>query len=142
MSKFFRGRSVHRNIDLVDIVRYRLPAAGLVSILHRASGALIFLLMPVFIWVFAASVSSAVSFGRLTAVFTAGLGLMPGWGVKLLAWAVIGACLFHFIAGLRHMWMDLTHRVSMEQGRSSAVFTLLTSGSLWLLIGAKLLGVY
>jgi succinate dehydrogenase / fumarate reductase cytochrome b subunit len=46
------------------------------------------------------------------------------------------------IAGVRHLWMDMTHSVSKEQGRSSAIFTLASSLLLTLLFGARLFGLY
>ena len=101
-----------------------------------------FLLMPFIVWMFDSSVSSEASFDSFTQAFSGGLVFLPGWGVKLLVWAVIGAYLVHFIAGLRHLWMDVTHRVSKEQGRGSALSTLVMSASLWLLLGAKLFGLY
>jgi len=119
-----------------------LPAAGIVSILHRVSGALMFLLMPCIVWMFESSVSSEVSFAAFTQAFSAGLGFLPGWSIKLVVWAGIGAYLIHFIAGLRHLWMDVTHSVSKEQGRGSAPFTLVASALLWLLLGAKLFSLY
>lgn len=64
-------RPVYRNIHVTDIVHYRLPLAGIVSILHRISGALMFLLMPFIIWMFDASVTSEISYEAFTSVFTA-----------------------------------------------------------------------
>jgi len=112
---------------LVDALQYRLPLAGLVSILHRASGVIIFLLMPFIIWMFDASVSSEISFGQFTSVFAAGVGFLPGWFFKLIALALIWSYLHHFIAGVRHLWMDATHQVGLEFGRQSALVTLASS---------------
>lgn len=77
-------RPVYTNIHVTDIVTYRLPAAGIVSILHRISGALMFLLMPFIIWMFDTSVSSEISYDQFTAVFSAGCagGAVPGWFFK------------------------------------------------------------
>jgi succinate dehydrogenase / fumarate reductase cytochrome b subunit len=119
-----------------------MPLASVVSILHRASGAILFALLPFVIWMFDTSVSSEVSFDRFTSAFVAGLGFVPAWLVKLAALALIWAFLHHFVAGLRHVWMDATHSVSKEFGRQSAVFTLALSGLLTVLLGAKLFGVY
>jgi len=112
---------------LVDALQYRLPLAGLVSILHRASGVIIFVLMPFVIWMFDASVSSEISFGQFTSVFAAGVGFLPGWFFKLIALALIWSYLHHFIAGVRHLWMDATHQVGLEFGRQSALVTLASS---------------
>lgn len=142
MADTLKTRPVYRNIHITQIVKYRLPPAGIVSILHRVSGACMFLLLPFVIWMFDKSVSSEVSFEVFKAAFGAGAGWWPGLLVKLVAWGLIGAYLLHFIAGLRHLWMDATHSVSKEQGHRSGVFTLAASALLWLLLGAKLFGLY
>jgi succinate dehydrogenase / fumarate reductase cytochrome b subunit len=137
-----KARPEFRNIHVSQIAKYRLPPAGIVSILHRVSGALLFLLLPFIVWLFDNSVTSEISYERFTAVFVAGIGFIPGWFVKLVALAMIWAYLHHFIAGLRHLWMDATHAVTREFGHSSALFTLASSVALTLLLGAKLFGLY
>ena len=106
---------------LVDAVKYRLPLAGVVSILHRASGGLMFVLLPFIVWMFDNSLSSESSYERFTSAFVDGIGFVPAWGVKLAVLGLIWAYLHHFMAGLRHLWMDITHRVSKAQGRSSEI---------------------
>jgi succinate dehydrogenase / fumarate reductase cytochrome b subunit len=136
-------RPEFRNINaFVDLPSYRLPAAGWVSILHRASGALMFLLLPFIIWLFDKSVSSEISFAKFRAAINIGIGIYPGWFIRLTILALIWAYLHHLIAGLRHLYMDATHSVSREFGRSSAVFTLSASIGLTVLLGAKLFGLY
>jgi len=126
------------NMRLIDALGYRLPLAGVVSILHRASGGLMFVLMPFIIWMFDTSLTSEISYAQFTAVFAGGVGFLPGWFFKLVALALIWAYLHHFIAGVRHLWMDATHAVTLEFGRKSAVFTLAVSVVLTLALGAKL----
>ena len=123
---------------LVDALQYRLPLAGLVSILHRASGVIMFVLLPFIIWMFDTSVTSEISYDTFTSVFVAGAGFVPGWFFKLVALALIWSYLHHFIAGLRHLWMDATHAVSLDFGRQSAVVTLALSVLLTLALGFKL----
>jgi len=136
-------RPEFRNINaFTDLPTYRLPVAGIVSILHRVSGALMFLLMPFIIWMFDTSISSELSFARFTSVFNIGAGFVPGWFFKLVALAIMWAFLHHLIAGLRHLWMDMRHAVSKEFGKSSAVFTLVLSIGLTVVLGAKLFGLY
>jgi len=127
---------------LIDAGQYRLPVAGIVSILHRISGVLMFFLMPFIIWMFDTSISTEISYDRFSNAFVAGIGFAPGWFIKLLCLGLIWAYLHHFIAGVRHLWMDLTHSVSYEQGRSSAIVTLALSLPLTALLGAKLFGLY
>ena len=123
---------------LVDALQYRLPLAGWVSILHRASGAMLFVLLPFIVWMLDTSLSSEISHSQFIALFLGGVGWLPGWFFKLVALALIWAYLHHFIAGLRHLWMDATHSVGLEFGRNSAVVTLALSGLLTLLLGVKL----
>jgi len=123
---------------LIDAVQYRLPLAGLVSILHRASGLLLFLLMPFIIWMFDTSLTTEISYSQFVAVFTGGAMGLPGWIFKLVALALIWSYLHHFIAGLRHLWMDATHSVSKDFGRQSAAVTLVLSLVLTVVLGFKL----
>ena len=143
MTELAKKRPEFRNINaLTDLPTYRLPAAGIVSILHRISGAIMFVLLPLIIWMFDTSVSSEISFARFTSAFTSGIGFVPGIIVKLAALALIWAYLHHMIAGLRHLYMDVCHAVSKEFGKSSAVVTLVLSLGLTAVLGAKLFGLY
>jgi succinate dehydrogenase / fumarate reductase cytochrome b subunit len=143
MTELARKRPEFRNINaLKDLPSYRLPVAGIVSILHRISGFLMFLLMPLIIWMFDSSITSEISFAKLSAAFNIGLGFVPGWFIKLIALALIWAYLHHFIAGLRHLYMDMFHAVTKEFGKSSAIVTLVLSIGLTAVLGAKLFGLY
>lgn len=143
MTELAKKRPEFRNINAIsDLPTYRLPPAGWVSILHRISGVLMFLLMPFIIWMFDNSISSEFSFAKFSAAFNVGLGFVPGWFMKLVALALIWAYLHHFIAGLRHLYMDVCHAVSKEFGKSSAIVTLSLSIGLTVVLGAKLFGLY
>ena len=83
-------RPEFRNINAFkDLPSYRLPPAGWVSILHRISGAVMFLLLPFVIWMFDTSVSSEISFMKFKSAFNVGLLGVPGVIWKLLALALI-----------------------------------------------------
>ena len=137
-----KKRPVFRNIHITQIVSYRLPPAGIVSILHRVSGLVMFLLLPFIIWMFDTSISTEISYGAFANAFVAGIGFLPGWFIKLVCLGLIWAYLHHFIAGVRHLWMDATHSVSKAQGHNSALVTLVSSAALTVLLGAKLFGIY
>ncbi len=139
-----KKRPEFRNINaFTDLPSYRLPAAGWVSILHRASGAMMFALMPFIIWMFDTSISSEISFARFTSAFNVGMLGLPGFLWKLVALALIWAFLHHFMAGLRHLWMDVSHKaVELQFGKSSAKTVLAISLTLTAVLGAKLFGLY
>lgn len=138
-----KPRPEFRNINAFkDLTTYRMPAAAWVSILHRVSGAIMFLLLPFIIWLFDTSVSSEISFARFRAAFNVGLWFVPGVIVKLVALALIWAFLHHLIAGLRHLYMEVTHKLTKEFGRSSAMSVLVLSLGLTVILGAKLFGIY
>ncbi len=131
-------RPVYRNIHVTQILRYRLPAAGVVSILHRVSGVLMFLLLPLVMWAFDESLASEISHAHLAQVFALGAWGLPGWILKGVVLALIWAYLHHFIAGVRHLWMDATHSVSRRFGAISAQVTLVLSVLLTAGLGFKL----
>jgi succinate dehydrogenase / fumarate reductase, cytochrome b subunit len=133
-----------RNIHAFrDLPTYRLPAPGWVSILHRISGVIMFLLLPFIIWMFDLSVSSEISFARLRSAFENGIGVAPGWFLKLVALGLIWSYLHHFFAGLRHVWMDVSHAaVTKQRGSNSAKAVLVVSLVLTVVLGAKLFGLY
>ncbi|MDD2536209.1 MAG: succinate dehydrogenase, cytochrome b556 subunit [Macromonas bipunctata] len=143
MTELSKKRPEFRNIHLLQDVRtYRLPAAGVVSILHRVSGLLMFLLLPFVVWLFDTSLSSEISYEDFTAAFGTGIGFVPGWFVKLATLGLIWGYLHHFIAGVRHLYMDATHSVTKEFGKSSATTTLVLAFGLTAVLGAKLFGLY
>jgi succinate dehydrogenase / fumarate reductase cytochrome b subunit len=133
-----KPRPVFRNIHVTQIIKYRLPPAGMVSIGHRISGVMMFLLLPFVVWLFDVTLTSEVSYGQFSSAYTAGLGIFPAWIVKLVTLGLIWAFLHHFVAGLRHLWMDATHAVTKEFGRVSALVTLGISLLLTLVLGFKL----
>lgn len=103
---------------------------------------LMFILLPLVIWMFDTSVSSEISFARFSAAFNVGLGFVPGWFIKLVTLALIWAYLHHLAAGVRHLYLDVSHKTTKDFGRQSAVATLVFSIGLTLILGAKLFGLY
>ncbi|AXS81491.1 succinate dehydrogenase, cytochrome b556 subunit [Dechloromonas sp. HYN0024] len=99
-----------KNLDLTTI---KLPLPGKVSILHRVSGAGLFLCIPVMLWLFGASVGSPESFAAFKAV--AGF-----WLVKAILAGLIWAFVHHFCAGIRFLLLDLHIGIEKEAARKSA----------------------
>ena len=128
-------RPIHRNIHISQIVSYRLPPAGIVSILHRISGALMFLLLPFVLYLFDRSLTSEISFNTFKSVTS-------NWFVKLVLLALIWAFVYHFVSGLRHLAMDLHIGVNKDTGRRTALTVLTVSSVIWVALALKTLGVF
>lgn len=144
MTEIAKKRPEFRNINAFkDLTTYRMTPAAWTSILHRASGAIMFLLLPLVIWFFDTSVSSEYSFARFTGAFSSGIGFVPGWLIKLVSLALIWGYLHHMFAGIRHVIMDLDHHaVNNQFGRVSGLTAIILAIVLTLLLGAKLFNLY
>lgn len=137
-------RREFRNISPFDILAYarRMPPGAMVSILHRISGVIMFVLLPLVVWMFDASLTSELSYERFTALFNGLLGV-PGWMVKLVVLGLIWAFVHHLCAGVRHLVMDAFHSlVAKGPGKKSALAVFAVSIPLTLALGAKLFGLY
>ena len=82
--------------------------------------------------------TSEVSYAQFSSLFSAGWAGLPGWFYKLVALGLIWAFLQHLFAGLRHLWMDMTHATGLVFGRQSAIVTLVATALLTVALGAKL----
>ncbi|MEQ4618527.1 MAG: succinate dehydrogenase, cytochrome b556 subunit [Corticimicrobacter sp.] len=131
-----KPRPQFRNISISNLTQYRLPWAGKVSILHRVSGVLLFLCIPLVILpLFERSVTSEAGFASLHALVSFPL-------VKLVLLALIWGYLHHFCAGIRFLVLDLHIGTTKEGSRKSAVSVLIVSLALTALFGLKLFGVW
>jgi len=132
-----------RNFEFANLRTLRWPVASLASGMPRVSGAIMFFLMPFIIWMFDNSISSEISFGKFKAAFEVGMFGLPGFIWKLVVLGLIWAYLHHFIAGIRHLWMDTHHeQVSKEFGRQTALTVIGLTLALTVILGAKLFGLY
>ena len=132
-----KPRPEFRNIGLGDItMSYRLPLAAKVSILHRVSGAALFLFLPFLLYLFDQSLTSELSFD----VFKAFLSNII---VKIVTLGLAWAFLFHFCAGVRHLAMDMNHeRVNKESGRRTSIVVFVVSSVLTIAFALKLFGAF
>lgn len=124
-----------RNIHVTQIISYRLPAPGMVSILHRVSGALMFLLLAVVIWLLQLSLASESSFMQLKHVASQ-------WWAKLLFLALAWALLHHLLAGIRYLLLDLHVGVEKAASVKSALVVFAISLPLTLLAALRIFGVF
>lgn len=150
MTEIAKKRPEFRNINAFrDLTTYRMTASAWVSILHRVSGAILFLLMPFVIWMFDKTIASEYSYAKFMLYFSTnpdvvqGGALARGIFLKLVVLALIWAYLHHFIAGMRHLWMDVSHdAVNKHTGAVAAKVVLVLSLVLTVVLGAKLFGLY
>lgn len=111
----------------LDLAAIRLPIGGMVSILHRASGAALSLALPCLLYALMLSLRSPEDFQRVSDWF----GGFFGWVVSM---GLIWALLHHFLAGLRHLGFDLGWGEDKEVARKSAWISLLAAAALTALI--------
>lgn len=109
----------------------KLPLPGFVSILHRISGLLLFIALPLLLLMLQYSLRSIETYTQLLAVLAHPL-------VKLMLLGLLWASLHHFCAGLRYLAIDLDYGVKLAQARASSKMVLAVSLVLTALLGAKL----
>lgn len=114
----------------------RLPLAGFASILHRVSGAGLFLMLPLLIWLLQLSLGTTQQSAEL---FSAVFG---NWLVKLILLGLLWAFLHHFCMGIRILLIDVHVGVEKQQAHNSAMAVMVISLGLTLVLGLKLLGAY
>jgi succinate dehydrogenase / fumarate reductase cytochrome b subunit len=130
-----KSRPEFRNIHVTQIVQYSLPPPALVSIMHRVSGAALFLALPVLLWLFDLSLTSEISYERLVSVASSGV-------VKLVLVFLAWAFLHHLVAGVRYLLLDLHMGVDKAPARGSALAVFAISLPLTLLAALKIFGVF
>jgi succinate dehydrogenase / fumarate reductase cytochrome b subunit len=104
----------------LNLFRIHLPLAGWVSILHRTSGALLFLALPIGIWALSISLTDEAGFRRLADWLALPLS-------KLVLLLLIAAFAQHLFAGLRHLAMDAHWGVSLQHARQSSLVVILAT---------------
>ena len=97
----------------LNLIQIRLPLPALVSILHRGSGAVLFLLLPLLLVLFEMSLESPQAFARFKVVF-------GHWVIKLVLTGVAWAYLHHLCAGVRHLFLDLDYGTELAAARASS----------------------
>lgn len=130
-----KDRPVYRNIGLAQLIKYRLPWAGKVSILHRISGAALFLLLPFILYLFDQSIASKLSYQKFQA-FTSNIL------VKIICLGLIWCFLHHFCAGIRYLLLDLEIGVEKSEANRSAIVVLFVGLALTAVVGLKMFGLY
>jgi len=128
-------RPKFRNINFPLLLTYRLPLPGVVSIMHRISGAALFLLLPLLLWMLDLSLMSEISFERLR-------GITANIFFKLLLILLIWAFIHHLVAGIRYLLLDLHLGIDLKSARASAIAVYAISLPLTFVAALKVFGVF
>jgi succinate dehydrogenase / fumarate reductase cytochrome b subunit len=113
------------NLDLRTI---KLPITAYTSILHRISGVILFIGLAALLYGLDLSLSSEDGFARVKAFLAYPL-------VKLVIWAVLSALLYHLVAGVRHLIMDMGVGETLQGGKLGSQIVLIVSAVLIVLVG-------
>lgn len=117
-----------KNLNLFTI---RQPLPAIVSILHRISGIILFLLIPFLLWVLNLSLSNPEGYETLHEYLSSNTA-------KFIIWCSLSAFFYHFVAGIRHLLMDVHLGEELKSGRLSARITLVIAGLLIIMAGVWL----
>jgi len=131
-----RTRPVYRNVTISQILTYRLPPAAKTSILHRISGALLFLALPIIIVpLFGKTITSPESFAGIADWVSNPL-------CKLVLLVLIWGYLHHFCAGIRFLLLDNHIGNAREPSQRSGAIVIGVSLALTFIFALKLFGVW
>jgi len=117
-----------KNLALLKI---KLPLPGIVSILHRISGLLLFVALPLLLLILQYSLNSIETYTELMSILAQPL-------VKVILLGLLWAFLHHFCAGLRYLAVDLHLVRDLAQARSSSKVVMVVSLALTVWLGVKL----
>ena len=125
-----------RNLDLGQLLRYRMAPPALVSILHRVSGVLLFVIgIPFILYLFQNSLTSELSFETYRRAVSSWLG-------KLVLLALIWAFIHHLLAGIRFLLLDLHVGIERQPSATTAKAVLGVSVVLTLVCALFLFGLF
>ena len=117
-----------RNIGILSLINYKFPVQAIVSILHRISGVILFIFIPIIIWAFDCSLKSEESFSKVLSAFGNG-------GVEFVIWFFTSMLIYHLCAGIKHLIMDMGFCDSKISSRIASYLMLVISIALIALLG-------
>ena len=118
----------HKRPVNLDLGTLKFPPMAIASILHRISGLVLFILLPIMMYFLSASLKSSESFDHLQGVLTNPYS-------KLVLWGFSSAMTYHVIAGIRHIFMDMGIGEELVSARRSATMLIALAIILTLCLG-------
>lgn len=116
-----------RPINL-DLTKFSFPLPALTSITHRVAGVILFVGIIFLLCALSCSLESAEGFAETKKAMTTGFG-------SFITWGLLSALAYHFVAGVKHLLMDIGIGETKESGLYAAIFTIIASGVLIILAG-------
>jgi succinate dehydrogenase / fumarate reductase cytochrome b subunit len=113
----------------LDISTISMPVTALVSILHRVTGIILFVGLAFLFYAFDLSLSSQKGFDQVVNT------LQTNFLAKFVIWGVVSALMYHLVAGVKHLLMDLGHFEELESGRIAAIVNIVLAAVLIVLAG-------
>ncbi len=102
----------------LNLLQIRLPLMGWVSIAHRLTGVMLFLLLPLPLWLWQQSLNSVADFAQVG-------HWLEAWPLRLLLLLMLWWFLHHLFAGIRFLLLDMEIGASLKVARGSAIGLLL-----------------
>ena len=115
----------------LEIPNIRLPIPGIVSILHRISGVILFVMLPVLLYLLSGTLSRESAFETYRAIVSNPL-------VKLILIGVLWAYLHHLLAGVRFLLLDAHKGLELNTARNTAKAVFASALVLTVVLGALL----
>lgn len=112
----------------LDIGTMKLPITAYASILHRISGVFLFIVIGLMIYALDLSLSSQAEFDSLASMLSSPVA-------KLILWAVLAGLIYHSVAGVKHLVMDMGYGETFEGGVLGSRITFVVSAILIALAG-------
>lgn len=112
----------------LNLFQFKFPATAIASILHRVSGVILFLALPLLLWALQLSLRSAKDFEHFQS-------LGGHFVCKLIVWGILAALFYHLIAGIRHMLMDMHLFDGKQTGRVMSYLVMVVSAAFAIFLG-------
>ncbi|WP_113874897.1 succinate dehydrogenase, cytochrome b556 subunit [Marinomonas aquiplantarum] len=113
----------------LDILTISQPVTAIVSILHRVTGIILFVGLAFLFYAFDLSLDSQQGFDQVVNI------LQTSFLAKFIIWGVVSALLYHLVAGVKHLFMDMGYFEELDSGRSAAIANLIIAAVFIVLAG-------
>ncbi|MCB5162171.1 succinate dehydrogenase, cytochrome b556 subunit [Marinomonas algarum] len=113
----------------LDILTISMPATAVVSILHRVTGIILFVGLAFLFYIFDLSLASQQGFDQVANT------LQTSFLAKFIIWGVVSALMYHFVAGVKHLFMDMGYFEELDSGRKAAIANIAIAAVLVVLAG-------